>query len=227
MASSWPAARWQALSADTRLGRVCHVHGSGLGIDVSALGGARTPVCLQPPSCRSLSPLYSTISQSLSYLASSLVSLRKWVSSAGGSRRYAAAVHVARPSVVPPCLADTASCLCCIQSQPEDYEQALALLSQDIQKRQTRLSEIRLRERRATLLVSVYALVAWIAYTTLWYMDFVPNITAHKRSSSFERTTKAVPVFVGPIVYVVLLCRGFVLSAASWGWGVRLKSLGT
>ncbi|PIL23181.1 hypothetical protein GSI_14490 [Ganoderma sinense ZZ0214-1] len=90
------------------------------------------------------------------------------------------------------------------KSPPEDYEQALALLSQDIQKRQTRLSEIRLRERRATLLVSVYALVAWIAYTTLWYMDFVPNITTHKRSSSFERTTKAVPVFIGPIAILFI-----------------------
>ena len=103
-----------------------------------------------------------------------------------------------------------------IQSQPEDYEQALALLSQVIQKRQTRLSEIRLRERRATLLVSVYALVAWIAYTTLWYMDFLPNITTHKRSSNFERTTEAVPVFVGPIVYVVFLC----LSGLALGIGV-------
>ncbi|KAI1785971.1 hypothetical protein LXA43DRAFT_1035639 [Ganoderma leucocontextum] len=86
------------------------------------------------------------------------------------------------------------------KSQPEDYEQVLALLSQDVQKRQTRLSEIRLRERRATLLVSVYALLAWFAYTTLWYMDFLPNLTTHKRSSNFERTTKAIPVFVGPIV---------------------------
>ncbi|EJF56794.1 hypothetical protein DICSQDRAFT_93122 [Dichomitus squalens LYAD-421 SS1] len=85
-------------------------------------------------------------------------------------------------------------------SQPEDYEQALALLAQDIQKRQTRLSEIRLRERRATLLVSVWALVAWVTYTSLWYMDFLPNITTHQRSSNFERTAKAIPVFVGPIV---------------------------
>ncbi|KAI0760608.1 hypothetical protein C8Q74DRAFT_1319576 [Fomes fomentarius] len=91
------------------------------------------------------------------------------------------------------------------KNQPEDYEQALALLSKDIQKRQTRLSEIRLRERRATLLVSVYALVAWIAYTSLWYMDILPNFTTHRRSSNLERTSKAVPVFVGPIV--ILLTR--------------------
>ena len=76
-------------------------------------------------------------------------------------------------------------------------------------------------------MVSVYALVAWVTYTTLWYMDFLPNLTAHKRSSNFEKSAKAIPVFIGPIVYVVLLCLGFVLSATSWGWGVRLKSLGT
>ena len=87
-----------------------------------------------------------------------------------------------------------------MQNQPEDFEQALAALSKDIQKRQTRLSEIRLRERRATLLVSVYALLGWIAYTSLWYMDFVPNLTTHGRSSGFEKTAKASPVLVGPIV---------------------------
>ena len=74
------------------------------------------------------------------------------------------------------------------------------MLSKDIQERQTRLSEIRLRERRASLLVSVYALLGWIAYTSLWYMDLVPNLTTHGRSSGFEKTTKAVPVFLGPIV---------------------------
>ena len=63
-----------------------------------------------------------------------------------------------------------------------------------------RLSEIRLRERRATLLVSVYALLGWMAYTGLWYMDVLPNFTAHRRSSGFEKTAKGVPVFLGPVV---------------------------
>ncbi|KAH9888032.1 hypothetical protein C8Q73DRAFT_748380 [Cubamyces lactineus] len=90
------------------------------------------------------------------------------------------------------------------KNQPEDYEQALAALARDIQKRQTHLSEIRLRERRATLLFSVYALLLWIIYTSMWYKDFIPTLTAHSRNSQFERTVEAVPVFVGPIVILFI-----------------------
>ena len=118
--------------------------------------------------------------------------------------------------------------LASLQSPPEDYEQVLALLSKDIQRRQTRLSEIRLRERRATLFVSTYTLLAWIVYTTLWYMDVLPNFTAHRRTSNFERTTKAIPVFVSPIVYVFLRLfpsRGslFSVEAAVEGSRTRLR----
>lgn len=86
------------------------------------------------------------------------------------------------------------------QKDPEDFEQALAVLSRDIQKRQTRLNEIRLRERRSTLLFSVYALLLWIAYTALWYTGLLPNLTRYR--GSVRRTIEGVPVFVGPIVYV-------------------------
>ncbi|KAI0821859.1 hypothetical protein BC628DRAFT_1392556 [Trametes gibbosa] len=90
------------------------------------------------------------------------------------------------------------------KSQPVDYEQVLAALSTDIQKRQTHLSEIRLRERRATLLFSVYAILLWIVYTSMWYKDFLPTLTSHRRNSQFERTAEAVPVFVGPIVILFI-----------------------
>ncbi|RDX51720.1 hypothetical protein OH76DRAFT_1401138 [Lentinus brumalis] len=88
------------------------------------------------------------------------------------------------------------------KDKPDDFEQVLATLAQDIENRQKRLSEIRLRERRATLLASVYALLAWIVYTSLWYMDFIPQLTTHPRRSKYERTVKGVPVFVGPIVFL-------------------------
>ena len=88
------------------------------------------------------------------------------------------------------------------QNRPEDYEQVLALLALDIQKRQERLSEIRLRERRTTLLFSVYALALWVAYVSLWYADLVPTLSGHARYSKFEKSVEAVPVFLGPIVYV-------------------------
>lgn len=94
-----------------------------------------------------------------------------------------------------------------MQSKPEDYEQILALLANDIAKRQQSLSEIRLRERRSTLLFSVYALALWGLWASLWYADYLPNVstilpgvTGHARESRWERTAKSAPVFVGPIV---------------------------
>ncbi|OCH86452.1 hypothetical protein OBBRIDRAFT_797157 [Obba rivulosa] len=82
----------------------------------------------------------------------------------------------------------------------EDYAQVLESLALDIQKRQTRLSELRLRERRATLVVSVYALLLWLAYGGLWYTELLPNISGHRSNGKFEKTVKAIPVFLGPIV---------------------------
>lgn len=63
------------------------------------------------------------------------------------------------------------SFLTCVFQKPkeEDYEQVLASLALSIQKRQTRLSEIRLRERRATLLVTSWAFFLWVAYVALWW----------------------------------------------------------
>jgi endoplasmic reticulum junction formation protein lunapark len=78
----------------------------------------------------------------------------------------------------------------------------LALLALDIQKRQERLSEIRLRERRSTLLFSIYAISLWVAYVSLWYTDLVPTLSGHARYSKYEKSVQAVPVFLGPIVYV-------------------------
>lgn len=86
------------------------------------------------------------------------------------------------------------------QKEPEDYEQILASLALDIQKRQTRLSEIRLRERRATLLVTMYTLAFWTAYLTMWYTNVLPNLSGHKPNSAFEKFVKGAPVLVGPIL---------------------------
>ena len=87
-----------------------------------------------------------------------------------------------------------------LQSRSEDYDQVLAALSLDIQKRQTRLSEIRLRERRSTLLFSLYALSFWVAYVSLWYTGYVPRLSGSPRGSGFEKFVEGVPVFLGPIV---------------------------
>ncbi|KAI0338070.1 hypothetical protein BDW22DRAFT_1363449 [Trametopsis cervina] len=90
------------------------------------------------------------------------------------------------------------------KSQPEDYEQVLAALASDIQKRQTHLSEIRLRERRATLLFSVYALALWIAYVSMWYTGFLPSLSGYARGSNVQMLVEGLPVFIGPIVILFI-----------------------
>ncbi|KAI0063818.1 hypothetical protein BV25DRAFT_1906903 [Artomyces pyxidatus] len=86
------------------------------------------------------------------------------------------------------------------KSEPEDYEQILSSLALDIQKRQTRLSEIRLRERRATLVVTLYALAAWGAYGSLWYTGLLPNISGRPTNTQLEKAVKGFPAVIGPIL---------------------------
>ncbi|OSX61113.1 hypothetical protein POSPLADRAFT_1040357 [Postia placenta MAD-698-R-SB12] len=90
------------------------------------------------------------------------------------------------------------------QNKSEDYGQILEKLVFDIQKRETRLSEIRLRERRSTLFFSIYAVAAWIVWTGMWYTGFLPDISGHNHNSGFERTVKGIPVFAGPILILFI-----------------------
>ncbi|KAF9010341.1 hypothetical protein BDZ89DRAFT_996329 [Hymenopellis radicata] len=59
-------------------------------------------------------------------------------------------------------------------NKDEDYETILAALAMNIEKRRLRLGEIRRRESRASALVTLYALVAWVVYVTLWYVGALP-----------------------------------------------------
>ncbi|TDL25384.1 hypothetical protein BD410DRAFT_766007 [Rickenella mellea] len=86
------------------------------------------------------------------------------------------------------------------RKEPEDYEQVLAALALDIQKRQTRLSEIRLRERRTTLLVTLYTFVIWTVYVVLWYTGWLPNMSQRPNASAFEKMAKGTPLVLGPIL---------------------------
>ncbi|KAG6819751.1 hypothetical protein H0H93_009051, partial [Arthromyces matolae] len=80
----------------------------------------------------------------------------------------------------------------------EDYETILSNLALDIQKRQVKLSEIRLRERRATLLVTLYALAAWGAYVSLWYFGVLSQRYGPQQNG-LQRALTGAPVVVGPI----------------------------
>lgn len=88
------------------------------------------------------------------------------------------------------------------QKPEEDYETILAKLADDVQKRQTGLSEIRLRERRASLLVTLYALAGWVLYVSIWYIEALPKFGEEKtpRDRKFAKAVKGLPVVIGPIV---------------------------
>ncbi|PFH48982.1 hypothetical protein AMATHDRAFT_148667 [Amanita thiersii Skay4041] len=90
------------------------------------------------------------------------------------------------------------------KKKDEDYETILSNLAEDIRKRQIQLSEIRLRERRSTLLVTLYTLAAWVAYVTLWYMKLLPDFHPGYRHNGAEKAIKAVPVILGPIVILFI-----------------------
>jgi endoplasmic reticulum junction formation protein lunapark len=92
----------------------------------------------------------------------------------------------------------------CIQKEPEDIGQVLAALALDIRKREMQLSEIRLRERRATLLVTLYTFAGWGAYLGLWYTQLLPQMSGHRPNSRVDKAVKGFPAILGPIMYVIL-----------------------
>ena len=89
------------------------------------------------------------------------------------------------------------------QKNNEDYETILSNLANDIRKRQLKLSEIRLRERRSTLLATLYTLGAWGAYVSIWYLDSLPAIKISKFGVADAKGVKVLPVLFGPVVYVL------------------------
>jgi hypothetical protein len=91
-----------------------------------------------------------------------------------------------------------------LQKEPENIGQVLAALASDIQKRETQLNEIRLRERRATLLVTMYTFAGWGAYLGLWYAQLLPQMSGHRPNSKVEKAVKGFPAILGPIMYVIL-----------------------
>jgi len=82
----------------------------------------------------------------------------------------------------------------------EDYETILASLVKNIEERQIRLSEIRLRERRTSLLVTLYTIALWVVYVAFWYLNLLPSFFGDRKRERFERAGKALLVVIGPIL---------------------------
>ncbi|KAL7416297.1 hypothetical protein BDY24DRAFT_379153 [Mrakia frigida] len=59
--------------------------------------------------------------------------------------------------------------------KPEvDFESLLQQLSTAIQDKQQRLSEIKLRERRTSLVFTLYGFGSWLLYAVLWWLNVLP-----------------------------------------------------
>ncbi|KIM61463.1 hypothetical protein SCLCIDRAFT_1215914 [Scleroderma citrinum Foug A] len=104
------------------------------------------------------------------------------------------------------------------RSDSEDYEQILSALAADVQKRQTRLAEIRLRERRTTLHFTLGTFLLWFAYVSLWYTRTLPQTW---RDSGLGQAA----VVVGPIL--ILFARRMMQIWYSWKGGREEKTLMT
>ncbi|KAL4063473.1 hypothetical protein V8B97DRAFT_2085269 [Scleroderma yunnanense] len=102
------------------------------------------------------------------------------------------------------------------RSSSEDYEQILSALAADVQKRQTRLAEIRLRERRTTLHFTLGTFLLWFAYVSLWYTRKLPQTW---RDSGPGQAA----VLVGPIL--ILFARRMMQIWYSWKGGREEKTL--
>ncbi|PBK63480.1 hypothetical protein ARMSODRAFT_963091 [Armillaria solidipes] len=90
------------------------------------------------------------------------------------------------------------------KNKEDDYETILASLAADIQKRQTKLADIRLRERRSTLFVTLYTFIAWVVYVALWYTGALPSLAGYYRNFRVEKAVKGLPVVVGPIIILFI-----------------------
>ncbi|KAG9218476.1 hypothetical protein CCMSSC00406_0010369 [Pleurotus cornucopiae] len=76
----------------------------------------------------------------------------------------------------------------------EDYETVLSTLSRDVQSRQQKLADIRLRERRSTLWSTLYTAAAYGVYVCLWYFQAL----------TLPRGVALAPVLVGPLIVLFI-----------------------
>ncbi|RSH95655.1 hypothetical protein EHS25_000747 [Saitozyma podzolica] len=86
------------------------------------------------------------------------------------------------------------------KSSKPDYETVLAQLATDINDAKIHLSEIRLRERRFTLLVNAYGIALWAVWVGLWWVRGLPLGLVGLSFNDVEgRLLGAGGVLVGPV----------------------------
>ncbi|KAL7422131.1 hypothetical protein Q5752_002774 [Cryptotrichosporon argae] len=86
-----------------------------------------------------------------------------------------------------------------------DYETVLARLATEVAEAKTRLAEIRLRERRFSLLVILYGLGLWGAWVGLWWFGGLPwGLIGWSTDDVEVRVAGAAGVGGGPVVIYLL-----------------------
>ncbi|GAA5910783.1 uncharacterized protein JCM6883_000312 [Sporobolomyces salmoneus] len=81
-----------------------------------------------------------------------------------------------------------------------DYDTYLSLLQDKITARQSKLQQIRLRERRANALFITYGLALWVVYVALWYFGVIG--ARYGDGGAVEKAVGVSPMIVGPVVIV-------------------------
>ncbi|GAA5873890.1 hypothetical protein JCM8547_008632 [Rhodosporidiobolus lusitaniae] len=80
-----------------------------------------------------------------------------------------------------------------------DYDTYLSGLQDQISARQTKLQQIRLRERRANALFITYGLGLWVLYVALWWFGIFETV---KYEPLHVKVAKGLPVGGGPVVII-------------------------
>ncbi|KAK4049096.1 hypothetical protein OIO90_005566 [Microbotryomycetes sp. JL221] len=91
------------------------------------------------------------------------------------------------------------------RSTSTDYETILSRLEQDINKAESHLLQIKLRERRSNALFLTYGITVWLLYFGVWYLYL-----RHNQHSTGQLVVVTLPLIVGPVLLV--FTRRFVRS---------------
>lgn len=89
------------------------------------------------------------------------------------------------------------------RSAEPDYETVLSRLATEVQDAKIHLSEIRLRERRFSLLVNLYGLGLWGIWAGLWWLRRLPfGLVGWAHEDLEAKAVGTSGVLAGPVLYV-------------------------
>lgn len=87
------------------------------------------------------------------------------------------------------------------QSSTPDYETVLSRLSSEISDAKIHLSEIRLRERRFSLLINLYGFGLWALWVGLWWIGGLPfGLLGWDREGWEVKIVGSAGIGIGPLL---------------------------